>query len=331
MEGFFNMVLGVITVLFFLTPTLVLFFKLVEDELSFNEFFLLCLPFIFSLAGWALTRESPLRFFFWLTCIGFWVGLPIYFIYLDRQTDVTMLEEDLEKCHRLIAFDPDNGAAYAQLGRLYTRQKKSVEAVEAYAKAVELEPHNKKYQWNLKKARSQQERAEEQEDKAPEAELETETPEFLEEQQTEEEAPEEAPAQRVQKAIQTLQLSEQECPRCPHTQLHAASWQEVPLQGCSRCGGFWFQKGPLARLLTSHQGTFSDLQALFGRQWSPSRQDRASLICPLCQSPLRPVTAAQAPHLVLQGCLACQGIWLEHGQLGQLEEGPTDLPKETPE
>jgi Zn-finger nucleic acid-binding protein len=317
------------TVVFFLIPIVILFFKMVEDAIKPGECFWFSLPFALSLAGVLVLWGSPLRFLFWFTGIGYWVGLPIYFIVDERRSNARMREEDFEKCRQLIAFDPHNAAAYAQLGRLHARQRQWAEAVESYEQAVQLEPDNKRYRWELGKARSEQERTAEQ--TVPDGAREPpEQPEGATGPTEKSPAPED-PAALVQKAIQTVRWSERECPRCPGTRLHSAAWQEVPLEGCGRCGGFWFEKAHLARLLTASRGTLAELQALFVRQWSAVRQDRDHLICPHCQADLRRATLSQTPDLPLHGCPPCGGIWLEHGELVRLEERLRAVREETSE
>lgn len=318
-NALFNALGVALTVVFFLIPIVVLFFKTVDDTIKSVEFLWLSLPFALSLGGVLLTQGSPLRFLFWLTGLGFWIGIPVCFLLAERRSNAAMLAEDLEKCRELIAYDPNNAAAYAKLGSLHARQKQWAEAVEAYARAVELEPENKKYRWDLGKARYELERlaAQEPSDAGTEPQ---ERPEKEEtESQTEEQTQSEVFATRTQKAIQTIRPSELECPRCPGP-LHSVTWQEVALEGCGQCGGFWLKKDQLARLVKTGLGTFAELQSLFGRQWSATRVERERLICPLCQAELQRVALAQAPGLPLHGCPPCGGLWFEHGELGQLEE-----------
>lgn len=317
-----------VTVLIFLIPIVILFFKTVDDTFKPNECFWLCLPFALSLVGVLVAQGTPLRFLFWFTGLGWGVGLPIFFILQEQRSEAVMREEDFARCHRLIAFDPSNAAAYAQLGRLYARQQQWAEAVEAFSQALQLEPENRRYRWYLRQAQAALERP-----PGPKESTSWELPPSAEESlpPTPEPPPTESPADRMQKAIQTLQKSEQECPRCPATPLHWVTWQEVPLQGCGRCGGFWFMKDRLARLLQAGRGTLSELQSLFGRQWSAVRQDRERLICPHCRQELRRGSLTPAPDLLLQGCPSCDGIWLEHGQLEQLEGRLQTAPEEATE
>jgi Zn-finger nucleic acid-binding protein len=319
------------TVVFFLIPIVILFFKMVDDTFKPTECFYMSLPFVLSLVGILVAGGTPVRFLFWFTGIGYWVGLPIYFFMAERRSNATMLEEDFARCRQLIAFDPHNAAAYAQLGRLYARRQQWEEAVAAYTQAVQLEPENRRYRWSLGKAQAALDRSPERMTSPEGHEPEEPFPSDGAVPPTEEAVLTESPADRVQKALQTLQVSAQECPRCPATPLYSVTWQEIPLQGCGRCGGFWFEKAPLVRLLTTQRGTSSELQALFGRQWSAVRQDRDCLICPHCQAPLQQVTAAQFPNMALQGCPACRRIWLEYGQLEQLEKALPAAPKGTAE
>jgi len=308
-----------LTLVFFLIPIVILFFKTVDDTIKTEEFLWLSLPFALSLGGVLLTQGSPLRFLFWLTGLGFWMGIPIYFFVAERRSNVAMLAEDLEKCRELIAYDPDNAAAYAKLGSLYARQKQWAEAVGAYQKAVELEPENKKYQWDLGQARYAWERLAAQEPSDEGTEPQARAAEDEAGSPAQGSPRSEESATRVQKAIKTIQSSALECPRCPGT-LHSVTWQEAALEGCSQCGGFWLKKDQLARLVKTSLGTFAELQSLFGRQWSATRVERDRLICPGCQAELQRVTLAQAPGLPLHGCPPCGGLWFEHGELGQLEE-----------
>jgi tetratricopeptide (TPR) repeat protein len=66
-----------------------------------------------------------------------------------KAADAGNLDESEKLLKQAVVMRPDGAEAYVNLGTIYVRQKKNSEAVEAYKKALELQPDNLTVQYNL--------------------------------------------------------------------------------------------------------------------------------------------------------------------------------------
>ena len=100
-----------------------------------------------------------------------------------------------------------------------------------------------------------------------------------------------------------------ECPRCSETDLlekkvpHSA----ISLDTCPKCRGIWFGANELELLVAV---AVKDLEP-------PWKSLKRSIACPSCSKPLTTFHYPQTLVLV-DMCKACNGIWLDGGELAEI-------------
>jgi Zn-finger nucleic acid-binding protein len=103
------------------------------------------------------------------------------------------------------------------------------------------------------------------------------------------------------------------------------------LDGCSHCGGIWLDRGELesARHLTVE--TLAVIDAKLGWTSDPPggvgvpAGDRS---CPACRLAMRETPAPKASGVRVDVCHACQGVWLDPGEIDRIQSGNSrNLPR----
>jgi Zn-finger nucleic acid-binding protein len=113
---------------------------------------------------------------------------------------------------------------------------------------------------------------------------------------------------------------------CPNdgTTLTTISVENVPVDSCGKCGGYWLQRGEL-ELLGEHHGAHLEPITVGDIAIVDSRRK-----CPQDSTQLRQHEFAEHSHVTIDQCPTCQGIWLDKTELstilGYLEEGPHTEP-----
>jgi uncharacterized protein len=123
---------------------------------------------------------------------------------------------------------------------------------------------------------------------------------------------------------------------CPHCQrlLEEVAVGGLRVDGCSGCGGLWFDAKELTQLAQHHREEMSGLEGRF-RALGVSATPGKERCCPNCRLPLFPFEFPQARGVRLDGCRQCRGIWLDDGELAAIQErlqgGPTPSPADSAE
>ena len=101
---------------------------------------------------------------------------------------------------------------------------------------------------------------------------------------------------------------------CPNdnTNLTPISVEDVPVDQCPTCGGFWLQGGELEQLGAHH-----------GAHLEPITVGAVSVVdsvrkCPQDSSALRQHEFAEHSGITIDQCATCQGIWLDKGELASI-------------
>ncbi len=110
------------------------------------------------------------------------------------------------------------------------------------------------------------------------------------------------------------------CPRCDGG-LTLVLAGGIQVDGCPRCGGLWFdarELGQLAQVSAEEMGAlerrFEPAAAAAGRAPGTPR------LCPGCRVSLRQFEYPWARGVLLDHCLECHGIWVDDGELGEIEQ-----------
>ncbi|MCC6332964.1 MAG: zf-TFIIB domain-containing protein [Myxococcales bacterium] len=81
---------------------------------------------------------------------------------------------------------------------------------------------------------------------------------------------------------------------------------------CPRCSGHWLERDDLKRLEQVVEVHWVEV-----RHIPPPREQDVPLLCPRC-APARHLVKLQSERdrkVVMDGCLHCQGVWLDGGEL----------------
>lgn len=104
-----------------------------------------------------------------------------------------------------------------------------------------------------------------------------------------------------------------DCPRCKKP-MKAEYVQklgpDVRIDVCESCGGSWYDRGELAQTINSRPIATKLTEA-------PIRGTMSPIACPRCGGRMR---VRKEWDVEVDVCISCQGVWLDHGELEQLEE-----------
>ena len=103
------------------------------------------------------------------------------------------------------------------------------------------------------------------------------------------------------------------CPGCS-SELVTRSVGAIALEGCTECGGLWFEGGRLSNLTRDPKVALLDLTRCFHPSLSAGGQEGTAR-CPGCDTALVKYTFPSCPDMPMDVCKQCGGIWLAYGQL----------------
>lgn len=107
------------------------------------------------------------------------------------------------------------------------------------------------------------------------------------------------------------------CPHCRTQMLQPVRFNEVELDLCPTCRGVWFDQGEEREVALHSMGedpTFRELATELGQ-----RLDATQMRCPCCEEPLATYRFTLFDELELEICELCGGLWLEHGEMAQIQ------------
>jgi Zn-finger nucleic acid-binding protein len=107
------------------------------------------------------------------------------------------------------------------------------------------------------------------------------------------------------------------CPRCvcPMDHIHVGL---IDIDRCPCCGGVWLDYGELTKLRSNET-------AMRALDVGPARAARlrhvvGALRCPRDQRPLEHAADIEQPHVSVEHCFYCRGLFLDAGELRDLGE-----------
>jgi Zn-finger nucleic acid-binding protein len=112
------------------------------------------------------------------------------------------------------------------------------------------------------------------------------------------------------------------CPRCG-SPLTAAEYEGAPVPTCGRCRGQWLGPDELKQLVEARKKTW-DPDRLAAVAATPARRLplealHEDLPCPDCGTPMETFNYAGDSGVLLDKCPGCGGIWLDGGELEQVQ------------
>jgi Zn-finger nucleic acid-binding protein len=105
-----------------------------------------------------------------------------------------------------------------------------------------------------------------------------------------------------------------QCAKCPGS-LEPLRRDGLALDRCPACLGLFFDPGELTRVFEDGdpETLREELCAL------PVVADARPAACPRCRETMNRVASTRVPHVSYDVCLACNGIWLDAGELAALD------------
>ena len=114
-------------------------------------------------------------------------------------------------------------------------------------------------------------------------------------------------------------LAQVKCPKCdPAAELESVVVHEVEVDRCSSCGGIWFDRSELGRLIELEEQELSSLLEGKPDEGANLRHGK----CPREGRDLIRVAAARSRDVIVDFCWKCQGVWLDAGELERLRSAP---------
>jgi Zn-finger nucleic acid-binding protein len=107
------------------------------------------------------------------------------------------------------------------------------------------------------------------------------------------------------------------CPKCGRA-MRSVYIEAMQIHRCTQCGGLWMRATDKDRLLASHRA----VEAVDRGSVETGRtMDRMTHItCPEDHSPMIHQVDPQQPHIGYESCSVCGGVFLDAGELKDLED-----------
>jgi Zn-finger nucleic acid-binding protein len=107
-----------------------------------------------------------------------------------------------------------------------------------------------------------------------------------------------------------------QCPRCD-ANLTSCEFGATTIDGCSGCGGLWFDSQELNKLTRDPGVALMEVERTFDHALFASESE-GDMQCPRCRRPLREFSFPHTPDVRLDACPECRGIWVDDGELGTI-------------
>ncbi|MBT1063754.1 rhomboid family intramembrane serine protease [Bowmanella sp. Y26] len=109
------------------------------------------------------------------------------------------------------------------------------------------------------------------------------------------------------------------CPRCKDKMLTPTSYKTDEIDVCQACGGLWFEKDEVNRMINELHEDVPDSQYTdhFGKHLGDSE-----LNCPDCHQSLQRYHLLADYHAEIDHCHACDGSWIDRSELRGVQQSP---------
>lgn len=99
---------------------------------------------------------------------------------------------------------------------------------------------------------------------------------------------------------------------------------DIEVDVCPRCGGMWLDKGELEAIQQTVERDYSEAllsvpDTVKASQRASKQMSRPMLSCPGCKQEMSRKEYGYGSQVVIDLCAACGGIWLDRGELEELE------------
>lgn len=113
-------------------------------------------------------------------------------------------------------------------------------------------------------------------------------------------------------------MPSRKCPQCHKHLLTPTTHSTIEIDVCTHCGGLWFDKDELDKIVAEHDPDFSQETPITSSLGAPFEKGDATLFqkhCPDCNILLRTYDISKNVDLQIDVCEQCHGIWLDKGEL----------------
>lgn len=108
------------------------------------------------------------------------------------------------------------------------------------------------------------------------------------------------------------------CPRCGNA-LTDRNFGSVAVDGCTACGGVWFDYAELTKLARDPMTGLMEVERAF-QSSVVGYETAGSMNCPRCNLHLYSFSFPHTPDVQLDACRQCKGVWVDDGELQQIAE-----------
>lgn len=111
------------------------------------------------------------------------------------------------------------------------------------------------------------------------------------------------------------------CPRCA-VPLRSVSLRDIEIDTCDRCHGLWFEEDELKRAVETTGDKLAETSAL-SDSWNAEvtraeAPGQGELACPKCGKTMPRYRYAVTTDVILDGCPAGCGVWVDEGELRKI-------------
>ncbi len=110
------------------------------------------------------------------------------------------------------------------------------------------------------------------------------------------------------------------CPNCG-TGLETINFAGTAIDKCPKCAGIWFDASELKRVKDGDPTGWKEIEdQIAPLPDKPITPDPAWKACPACRQPMYHYRFMLNSDIMLDQCTACDGIWVDDGELGRMQQ-----------
>jgi Zn-finger nucleic acid-binding protein len=105
--------------------------------------------------------------------------------------------------------------------------------------------------------------------------------------------------------------------------MHLIEYRGITVDRCSKCKGLWFDMLEHEHLKAIEGSESIDPEGpreAEGKQSALPKDDRIPIDCPVCKRPLIRMVDREQPHIWVEGCATCYGIFFDAGEFRDFKE-----------
>jgi len=114
------------------------------------------------------------------------------------------------------------------------------------------------------------------------------------------------------------------CPHCSKPLEKRIYEGNVEIDGCSSCRGMWLDQGELERIQSTVEHDYTERLKKPANTVAQSfemakQRSRPAIQCPKCERSMIKKESGMCSGVMVDKCPSCSGLWLDDGEVQQLE------------